>query len=312
MPAPWNPPLPLPADDLAFQAKIDYLTLRNLKVGTRLPPLSGPVRVVRPSRNTFSERWVTVHDPDRNDIIALGSILHSTSVAVVEISVDLRPKAHADPVYARKLLEQTFLAVAARFRPEDQAYWDHISRGAVKSRGVRVESLERRLARLGEEVIYGGRYEWMQSKLYLKVMDQGVELPIEEHSVRMELTLRGDGLGLFRILRVQDLIGYPYRRMFTKHFRIIDHPELRAANMLGAAERERRTKRMIRAWSTAGVGKFAIADRPREDYLIPALKRKAARERAQLPAGEYKLIRDQKANAKIGAAFTTLERRMRA
>jgi len=111
---------------------------------------------------------------------------------------------------------------------------------------------------------------------------------------------------------VKDLIGYQYRKQFTTHFRIIDRPELRAVTKLAPAEKKRRTNRMVRAWSTAGVGKFAVGDRPREDELTDAKKRVAARSRAQLSLEHYKLVRDQRANAKIGAALMTLQRRMAA
>lgn len=272
----------------------------------------GSTELVRASRNTGGRQSLTVHDPVRSDLAALDTVMGSALVMGLEIAVDLRPKEHADPVQAQLVLEQTFLAVAARFRPEDQALWDHSSRGAVNGLGVKVQPLERRLARLGEEVIYGGRGEFMQAKLYLKTLDQGAELPLNEHSVRMEITLRRGGCQSFDINHVRDLIGYPYRSRFTTHFRIIDRPELRVVVKLDPTERDRRTKRMVRAWSTAGVGKFAVGDRPREDALIPALKRLRARARAQLPAGEYKLVRDQRANAKIGSALMGLQRRMTA
>jgi hypothetical protein len=310
MPAPWTPPPALLVDDLAFSAKIDYITLGPYPAKTKLPALVGSVEDVPPSRNTGRRRWLTVHDPVRDDIIALDSVLGLALVVGLEIAVDLRPTSIADPDRAKRLLVQTFLSIAARFRPEDQALWDHSKRGAVKQRGGNVEPLERRQARLGEEVIYGGRHEDMQAKLYLKTLDHGAELPLAEQSVRMEITLRRWACKVSGIDHVADLLGYPFRKKFTTHFRVIDRPELRAATKLDPVEREKRTKRMLKAWSKAGVGKFAVGDRPREDKLIPAVKRVKARERAQLPADHYKLIRDQRANAKIGAALMTLQRRM--
>lgn len=302
----------MPVDQLAFSAKIDYLTLGPYPAKTKLPALVGSTEDVPPSQKTGRRRLLTVHDPVRDDIVALDSVLGLALVMGLEIAVDLRPKDRGDPTQARRLLEQTFLAVAARFRPEDQALWDHSTRGALSASGEVPKPLERRHARLGEEVIYGGRHEDMQAKLYLKTLDHGAELPPSEHSVRMEITLRRWACKMFGIDHVQDLISYPYRSKFTTHFRIIDRPELRAATRLAPAERDRLTKRMVRAWSTAGVGKFAVADRPREDDLIVAKKRVAARSRAQLSSGQYKLVRDQRANAKIGAALTTLQRRMTA
>lgn len=231
-------------------------------------------------------------------------------VMAIEIAVDLRPKLELEISTARLTLENTFLAVAARFRPEDQALWDHSTRGAVKKTGGPVEPLERRMARLGEQVVYGHRTDFMQAKLYLKERDQGRALPSEEHRVRMEVTLRRWACLEFGIDHVQDLIAFPFRSKFATHFRLVDRPEVRGWNRLSLEERTRRSKRMVRAWSTAGVGKFSVGDRPREEIIAPAVQRVQARSRSQLPISEYKLIRDQKANAKIGVALMNLQRRM--
>lgn len=310
MPAPWTPPPRLPTDDLTFRAEIDYLTLGPYRARTRLPTLVGSAEVVNPSKKNGRTRSLTVHDPVREDIIALSSVMDDALVMALEIAVDLYPKDTLDKDRARSTLEQAFLAIAARFRPEDQALWDHGTRGAVKKRADKVKPLERRQARIGEEVIYGGRGEFMQAKLYIKTQDQGTELPPELHRVRMEITLRRWACKEFGIDHVRDLIDFPFRSKFATHFRIIDRPELRASRKLDPVERDRRTKRMLRAWSTAGVGKFAVGEMKREEYLIPAQKRVKSRARAQLPADQYKLIRDQKANAKIGAALINLQRRM--
>jgi hypothetical protein len=255
---------------------------------------------------------LTIHDPVREDIVALSSALNSVLVMGLEVAVDLRPKVCTDSLRSRQILEQAFLAVAARFRPEDKALWDHSTRGAIDRRNGSIRPLERQMARVGEEVIYGGRGEFMQAKLYLKTLDQGAELPTEEHCVRMEITLSRWGCKEFEIDNLNDLIGYRFRSKFATHFRIIDRPELRAATKLAPAERALRTKRMVRAWSTAGVGKFAVGDRPREDSLLEAKKRTTARARAQLSLKTYKLVRDQRANAKIGSALMGLQRRMSA
>ena len=253
---------------------------------------------------------MTIHDPVRDDVVALTSVMDAALVMGLEIAVDLFVKPGLDAKQARATLERTFLAVAARFRPEDQALWDHSSRGALSKRGDKPSPLERRLARLGEEVIYGGKGDFMQAKLYLKTLDQGAELPASEHCVRMEVTLRRWACSEFGINHVSDLIAFPFRSKFATHFRIISHPALRAATKLDPAERVRRTKRMVRAWSNAGVGKFAIGDRPRQDALQTAHQRVKARARAQLGADEFKLVRDLLANAKIGSALMNLQRRM--
>lgn len=310
MPAPWTPPPALPIDLLLARAKIDYLTLAPHTRASALPALQGSLEVVRPSRKNGRNWKITVHDPARSDVVALQAAMGNAFVMALEIAVDLVPKHELDDAQFLQVLEQTFSAVAARFRPEDQALWDHGQRGAVKERGGKVEPLERRLVEAGEEVIYGGRGEFMQAKLYHKTLDHGAELGLRHQSVRLEITLRRWACHELGIDHVGQLLGYPFRKRFATHFRMIDRPELRASKKLSIGERNRRTKRMNRAWSTAGVGKFAVGDRPRAESLKSALTRVRARERAQLSVDEYKLIRDIKANAKIGNALINLERKM--
>lgn len=294
------------------RAKLDYVTLGPFTKGTRLPELRGSANIVQPFKSNARTRLLTVHDPVRDDVLALSRVMGDSLVMALEVAVDLHPPKDSDHDKIKFTLEQTFLAVAARFRPEDQALWDHSTRGAVQAKNDKVKPLERRLAKVGEQVIYGGRGDFMQAKLYLKTQDHGAELQPEEQCVRMEITLRRWACQTVGINHIQDLLNFPYRSKFATHFRLIDHPELRGENKLSAEERQRRMQRMLRAWSTAGVGKFAIGERPREDYLESAQKRVKARARAQLPADEYKLLRDQRANAKIGAALMNLQRRMSA
>lgn len=152
----------------------------------------------------------------------------------------------------------------------------------------------------------------MQAKLYLKTLDQGVKLPLTEQRVRMEVTLKRWACMQFGLSNANDLFGYRYRAMFTTQFRIIDRPEVRRLRGLKAPEIEKRTKRMLRAWQTAGVGKFPVEEQPRADIIEAVVAKIRSRARAQLPIGQFKLLRDQRANAKIGVALNGLQRRMKA
>lgn len=303
-------PPPLPADELRFSAKIDYVTVTNGGVKIPLPALKGSHEWVRPMRS--SPDWhLTIHDPTPADLRAVAEAYENPMLMAVEVAVDLAPKTQQEPAEHARLLETVFAAVAARFRPEDKALWDYGQRGAVSGRGKKPEPLERRFARPDEEVVYGHRGDFMQAKLYLKKLDQGVLLPVHEQAVRMEITLRRWACMEFGLSSLSDLFGYPYRARLATQFRIIDRPEVRKLRGVTEKELAKRKMRMDRAWRTAGVGKFAVGDAPRADSLESDIARVRARAKTQLPADQFKLLRDQQANAKIGAALMGLQRRMK-
>ncbi len=303
-------PPPLPVDELRFSAKIDFVTFTNEGLKVPLPRLTGSHEW---TRVRGSQNWnLTIHDPTAADLRAIATAYENPMILAFELAIDLAPKAALDPANHARVLETTFAAVAARFRPEDKALWDYGLRGAVSGRGQKPEPLERRFARPEEEVLYGRRGDFMQAKLYLKTLDQGVILPLTEQRVRMEVTLKRWACMQFGLSNANDLFGYKYRVMFTTQFRIIDRPEVRRLRGLKAPEIEKRTKRMLRAWQTAGVGKFPVEEQPRADRIEAAVAKIRSRARAQLPAGQFKLLRDQRANDKIGVALNGLQRRMKA
>ncbi|WP_428000128.1 hypothetical protein [Acidovorax sp.] len=229
----------------------------------------------------------------------------------LEVAVDFMPVPGIADSQLLPLLKQSFDALAARFRPEHHALWDYGSRGAVSARGVPVQPLERRFAHMGEELIYGRRHDFMQAKLYYKTLDQDVILEAREQKIRTEITLCRWGCHVFGINQLSDLIGYPFRQKFAKQFRVIDRPEVRLLRGLTGDEQAHRQRRLQRAWSTAGVAKFAVGPRPRVEGIGSLLKHVEARERIQLPSEHYKLVCDLPTHAKIGSALMNLQRRFR-
>lgn len=302
-------PPELAVDDLLFSAKLDYVKFTNGGIKISLPVLAGSHEWTRPIKN--KPDWeLTIHDPTAADLRIIASAYENPTIMAVEVAVDVAPKVVLDDVPHFLQLEALYLAVAARFRPEDKALWDYGQRGAVDAPRMKPQPLERRFARPDEEVLYGHRGGFMQSKLYLKTLDHGGMLSLEKQRVRMEVTLRRWACMQFGLDKASDLFGYPYRAKFTTNFRIVDRPEVRAVRGLSDRDFIKRTTRMLRAWKTAGVGKFAVGDKPREDVLDREVAQIKSRARAQLPADQYRLVRDQRANAKIGAALTGLQRRM--
>lgn len=307
-----TPPPALPLDRLRVAAKIDYVKLASRSGRQEDDGLGGAGIWAAPNAQQRHLRWLTIHDATRAQMVIVIGKLQDPIVMGLEIAVDFIPFEVSSVADRRRLLDTTFQAVAARFRPEDSALWAYGKRGAVSGRGMPVEPLERKLARTGQELIYGHRSEFMQAKLYLKTTDRGRDLPEDQHVVRMEVTLlRGacieDQIGIDRL---SGLLGYNYRAVLTKHFRIIQEPRVRLTRGLKEVERVRRERAMARAWCLAGVAKFAIPMELPADTMVNSRKQIKKRRRAQLPFDQYRLMRDQAANAKIGAALMNLERRM--
>lgn len=313
-PRPCTPPPELPLDRLRVAAKIDFVTVASWSGQEEDDGLKGAGIWHAPDKRSRRKCLLTVHDATRSQVVTVIKNLRDPIVMKLEIAVDFIPQAVISAEERRQLLDLTYLAVAARFRPEDKALYAYGRRGAVSGSGMPVEPLERKRPCPGQEVIYGDRGEFMQAKLYLKTMDQHADLPEDQHVVRMEVTLRRNAcmstdIGLDTLSR---LIGFNYRATFTKHFRIIKEPRVRQTRGLTAAERLKRERAMTRAWCLAGVAKFAIPLELPADTAISSKKHIERRRRAQLAYDEYKLMRDQDANAKIGAALMGLQRRMRA
>lgn len=303
-------PPPLAVDELKFSAKIDYVTFNKWGLKIDLPPLTGTPKWIRIK---YTDDWMlSIHDPTAADIKIIVKEMENPTLFAFEMALDIEPKESLDPVSRIQFLELLFTAVAARFRPEDKALWDYGLRGGVSGRGQKPQALERRFPRPNESVLYGHRGDFMQPKLYLKIMDQGKDLPPSSHRVRMEVSLRGWACGRFGLSTANDLLGYPYRKKFTTHFRIIDRPEVKLLQGMTDFDFKKRTKQMLRAWLTAGVGKFTVEAKPRDDIFPTVVARIKARAKAQLPSHQFKMMRDQEANAKIGAALLGLERRFKA
>lgn len=310
---PTTPPPELPLDRLRIAAKIDYVTVSSWSGRAEDDGLEDGGIWAAPDPQRRHLRWLTIHDATREQIATVVGKLQDPLVMRLEIAVDLIPTNVASVEERVRLLDLTYQAVAARFRPEDEALWAYGKRGAVSAKGMPVEPLERKRARTGQQVIYGHRGEFMQAKLYLKTRDQGTDLPQDQHVVRMEVTLhRGACMDpKIGIGTLGSLLNFNYRAVFTKHFRIIQEPRVRLTRGLTEAERQKREKAMHRAWCLAGVAKFAIPIQLPEDTLVRSIQQIKKRWRAQLPHSQYKLMRDQRANARIGVALTNLERRMR-
>ena len=308
-------PPPLQLDLFDCRASIDYLSIAVPgKRPSFTPKLTGLPKWHWKKGDSVCT--LTVHDPSTKDIKLLVTEFGNPVLMGLELSVDFWPKTSVPKEDRDSLLRETFVAIGARFRPEDEAGWGYGARGGVTAKGQKPKDFHQRMPDPEELLFYGDRdARIMQAKAYFKRVDQNAALPESEHRVRLELTVYRFGLSdlesPFQIGRLGALIGYPFRRKFTKHFRIVAGVRLRENRPIDPTERREREKRMNRAWATAGVGKFAVDPKLPPDTLVAAVKKIRQRSKKQLPKAEYVLLRHQQANAKIGDALKNLERRMR-
>lgn len=309
MPTPKTTLPDLQIQHINCRACIDYLTVVvQDKRPSILPVLNG---LPKWHKVRGANHWeLTVHDPSYRDVVRLAETLGNPMLYKMELAVDLFPKITIPVSEREEFLRQTFVAVAARFRPEDMTAWGYGPRGGLTGPGQKPMPFHQRLPNPDEELIYGRKGEFLQSKMYLKRVDQGLSIPAVQHRVRMELTLKRHALQVVQLGQLQDLFSYPFRSTFTKHFRIVSGARVKVVRGLDEMAHVKLEKKMNRAWNTAGVGKFAVHTAlPFEtnDFAVKAIKARAKR---QLSSEEFVLTRHQEANAKIGDAFKKLQLRM--
>ena len=269
---------------LTCHAKFDYIKVWHPKKAL-LPALSGTKRwtKVRYGRMGYA---LTVQDPQRADIDKVIDALGNPVLMALQLTVDILPKPGVAAFARERLLLNTFMGVAGRFRPEDEARWGYGTRGATNAVGKAPRPFHRRFPDPDEELVYGQRGGWMQATAYLKRTNERSVLDQAEHRMRMEVTLERGGLMDFGINQLADLRGFAYRSTFTKHFRIVSHPRVRAVTGRPAKGLLKAETRMWRGWATAGVGKFAIATDFPPDTIDSAARRIRARQCQQLPLSD--------------------------
>jgi hypothetical protein len=253
---------------------------------------------------------LTLQDPVRQDIETLVKSLDNPSLTALQVTVDLKPTEVMSDSDRHNLFLDTFRAVAGRFRPEDEALWGYGTRGGVSGKGQKPKPFHRRFPEPHEELVYGRKHDRAQATAYWKRTNEGASLDPTQQSVRMEYTLWRAGLMELNLDRVSDLFGFPYQQVFTKHFRIVSHPRVRAVSKRAVTELVKLERRMWRGWDTAGVGKFAISPELPVDTINNYARQILARSRQQLPVVDYVLVRDREATKNVGNALKQFQRRL--
>lgn len=258
------------------------------------------------------EPWiVTIHDPTPAELHYLKIEGDDPSLHGLELTVDLLPRPSVPVEDRQALLQQTFLALAARFRPDD-----HLQTGAgykaahYRPRGVYIHD---RLPGVGAELVYGHRDAGANMKLYLKQHDQRRQLPVEQWSVRMEVTLQRYGLYLVGLDRVSSLFGFKYRAAFADWFTVIDRVTVRRNARWSALRVARLEQLLDRRWREAGINALGPKVVP-VDALVRTReeieRRSRAGHRRTLDPRPFVLKPHRRAHDMIANALRQLERKM--
>ena len=170
-------------DGFAVTAKIDFVQVFcEVRLGD-LPGLDGRCRWT-PARPNGGFH-MTVNDATRRDLEIIVRELDDPPLTALEVAVDFKlPPGFADDHYEASLAT-VFSALAARFRPEDNALFGAGFKGAFSRRG-RANPFHRRLPRPTESLVYGHRGEGQNAKLYFKQRDDDADLAPSDWSVRLE------------------------------------------------------------------------------------------------------------------------------
>jgi hypothetical protein len=304
--------LPIPLTELRARACLDYIT-----IGLEVNAHSLIKADKRHKWNYVDENdtWnLTVHDPTKADLIRLVEVLDDPYVVEFELSVDFWPAPDVSPELAPDLLRAAFVALAARFRPEERLMHGAGFKGAF-SDWRRPKPFHNRLPKPNETLVYSHRCEEHQAKAYLKRKDQNKLLPEAEHRIRLETRVGQFHMSEFGLGRVSSLMRAGLRGKFCKVFRIVDRPAVRDLKKLDPSQRAAMERRMWVLWNKSGVGAFEEPPLPPD---ASSFARTAAQKRRvetlsnprRLALDKFKMHRDVAANDEIGNALRQLDRRL--
>jgi len=295
----------IPLDRLRAHACIDYVTFAA-------PNYRELERVQCPANWSGDGHGpcdrLTLHDPRAEDILQVVERMGDLPVMGLEVAVDFWPQQNVSAAERAPLLRESFVALSARFRPEEGAMWGLGLRAAFNDK--KPKPFHKRLPSPEESLVYGHRGDWQSAKLYLKTLDRKRTLPPEEHRLRMELTFQRWALFELHLSNASHLFSFPYRSALSGMFRVVDHPVLRGDRRRSPQRTKELEEALLRHWRAAGVGGLGLKHIPLETGEL-AKRALAKRAREQMPMKHVRLVRCARTSGAVQNALRQLERRMR-
>ncbi len=239
-----------------FTGSIDFVTIAT--PGKRnLPPLLG-----RPEWGVSAHhRQLTIHDLQPADIPALVQVFGPAHVLELEVTVDGRPDRHLGLAIRNQKLTEGFAFVARHLHPYEAPGMKDAKTAGYVPELRKLMPFNRRVPASHEQLLFGFRNDGpVQVKVYRKGRDNGSNLAVSAHSVRMEVRLKRQMCEAFGIKVLEDLLGLPYRRLFSPYFRMVSKPVARKGrserSVLALVHERHAMVRQVeaeRAWSRTGV-----------------------------------------------------------
>ncbi len=280
--------------DLRISAKVDYLSVyAERKV--LLPVLDG--RAIWPA--SHNGRVLTVHDATAQDVFKIAETLGNNRLHEVEVCIDFRCGRSVPASDRRNRLQGVVVDLFARqlyprggplMKQAARAFYRRVDEGYI------VRPFNRRLPTGTDQQLHGWRGDWAQVKVYWKHRDNRRELPVAQHSARVEVRLRGDGLNENGLENLLDLIGFKYRKQLSPYFRTVRSARLKSKRAAGDSP----LLRAMRAWQQHH------ADLEWVEVGVGAVQRGG-----NVANHEYRLLRDVEANDRIGQSLHRLEKSFR-
>lgn len=273
---------------LRFSAKIDYVTLASPQGKRELPNVTG--RVFWSRRRHW--KTYTIHDPSPADLWKLARDAADPVIEELEVSLDIGCSSEIPQADRLQLVREVMVHLIAKgldprggpmMKNQFRALYkpgDGTQKGSVRPFNMGLPSPD-------DQQLHGGRHDCVQVKAYLKVRDQGQDLPGEDCVARVEVRLRGEGLAHHRLSRVSDLLTFEFRKSLTPYLRFVrgvrlNGPEAFSAQQCFLAQR---------VWERAGVGGCSGF--------------------GWLQRRKHRVLRDAEMNNRVGQALHRLERACR-
>lgn len=265
-----------PVDFTGFSvsAKIDFVTIVT-DGQCDLPALDGTPRWSR--REHY--RRLSIHDATPGDVRLLTHALSNPEILELEVAVDTRPLVVNTQAAHAAELNRAYYALVTSLHPYDGLLMSRELMGVFNPYTRRLEPCDMRPPRQALQAIWGHRSHPAQVKLYVKGIDQGEALAWQEHLVRMEVRLSGDGLAAHGLRTLGDLLGFKYRKQLSPYFRTACGTRRRRLNIAHESDvirvvRERLENKVdVETWRDIGAPGFRELDGIVMKRHIPANQR---------------------------------------
>jgi hypothetical protein len=253
-----SPTHPFCLSQLKFSSSIDYVTFAT--PGKQDLPLT---LTGRPEWGVAANyRQLTIHDLQPGDVPQLTRMFGSAPLLGMEVTIDARPVGkHLGLDERARALDLGIEFVAMHLYPYGAPFMAQAKTGAYAPELQKLQPFSHRLPRPHWQLLYGLRSDGpVQVKSYRKGVDNGARLAVANHSVRIEVRLTQQMCERLGLRTLEELIGFPYRRVFSPYFCMVrgvvaERPRTKRSvlKLVNARRAEVRQREAHASWARVGV-----------------------------------------------------------